>query len=430
MPDHPPASSPAPDDALCVGLMAGTSLDGIDAALVRIAGHARDAHLELIAFATTPYPDAVRTELLALYEDQANALARLSSLNVVIGELFAEATLAICAEAGVDPATLEVIGSHGQTVWHQPLPDPALPLSTTSTIQIGEAAVIAARTGAPVMADFRVGDIAVGGQGAPLAPYFDWAVFSDPTRNRAVQNIGGIGNITWLPATGSVDAVIAFDTGPGNMLIDGVVSRLTSGAQTYDRDGHLAAAGTPIPGMLEHLLEDAYLRQPPPKSTGREYYGAAMVASLLSDADLAPGALASDTIDAATRQRARDLVATVTAFTAHSIADACRRWLPLMPDDLLVNGGGCRNPVLMRMLADALPGTTVRATDAVGIDGDAKEAMLFALLAHDALAGLPTNIPRATGASRAISLGKLTRMERHRESVDRPARLQVPIGGS
>jgi len=403
-------SHPSNGSALCVGLMAGTSLDGIDAALVRIDGHARDAKVELLAFTTTPYPNAVRAELLALYDDQTNALARLSSLNVVIGALFAEATLAICAEGGIDPAALEMIGSHGQTVWHQPLPDPALPLSTTSTIQIGEAAVIAERTGAPVMADFRVGDIAVGGQGAPLAPYFDWAIFSDGSRNRAVQNIGGIGNITWLPATGTVDDVIAFDTGPGNMLIDGVVARLTNGAQTYDRNGAMASAGTSIPGMLGHLLEDAYLRQPPPKTTGREYYGAAMVSSLLADADLEPGALAGGDIDAATRRRACDLVATVTAFTAESIADACRRWLPAMPDDLLVNGGGCRNPVLMRMLADALPGTTVRATDAVGIDGDAKEAMLFALLAHDALAGLPTNIPRATGASRAVPLGKLTRL--------------------
>ncbi|MGN6030769.1 MAG: anhydro-N-acetylmuramic acid kinase [Thermomicrobiales bacterium] len=396
--------------SLCVGLMAGTSLDGIDAALVRIAGHARDAQLELLAFATTPYPEAVRAELLALYDDQTDALARLSSLNVAIGELFADATLAICAEGGVGPAALEVIGSHGQTVWHQPLPDPANPLSRTSTIQIGEAAVIAARTGAPVMADFRVGDIAVGGQGAPLAPYFDWAIFSDPTRNRAVQNIGGIGNITWLPAGGDGSDVIAFDTGPGNMLIDGVVSRLTHGALTYDRDGVLAGTGTPIPGMLGHLLEDAYLRQPPPKTTGREYYGAAMVSRLLADVDLSPGALLGNDVDTATRQRACGLVATVTAFTAASIADACLRWLPAIPDDLLVNGGGCRNPVLMRMLAEALSGTTVRATDAVGIDGDAKEAMLFALLAHDAVAGLPTNIPRATGATRAVPLGKLTRM--------------------
>lgn len=400
----------AGEDALCVGLMAGTSLDGIDAALVRISGHARQASIDLLAFATTPYPEAVRTELLALYEDQTDALARLSSLNVVIGEHFADATLAICAEAGIDPSTLEVIGSHGQTVWHQPLPDPALPLSTTSTIQIGESSVIAARTGAPVMDDFRVGDIALGGQGAPLAPYFDWAIFSDPTRNRAVQNIGGIGNITWLPAVGTVDDVIAFDTGPGNMLIDGVVARLTNGAQTYDRDGMLAAGGSLIPGMLDHLLEDGYLQMPPPKSTGREYYGAAMVSDLIANAGLVPGALVGEDVDDETWQLARNLIATVTAFTAHSIADACRRWLPAIPDDLLVNGGGCRNPELMRLIAETLPGTTVRATDAVGIDGDAKEAMLFALLAHDAFAGLPTNIPRATGAIRAVPLGKLTRL--------------------
>jgi len=392
--------------ALCVGLMSGTSLDGIDAALVRITGHAQDAQLDLLAFATTPYPDDLRRELLALYDDQTHALARIASLNVVIGDLFAEATLAICAEAGVDPSTLAVIGSHGQTVWHQPHPDPAIPFSTTATLQIGEASQIAARTGAPVMADFRVADIAVGGQGAPLAPYFDWAIFSHPTRGRAVQNIGGIGNVTWLPAGGRAEDVIAFDTGPGNMLIDGVVAQLTNGRETYDRDGGYAAAGIVDPGLLGHLMEDPYLLVPPPKSTGREYYGADQVRELLANAELAPGALLTD--DPATRQRACDLLAGVTAFTAHTIADAYRQWLPTLPDDVLVNGGGCRNPTLMRMIAEQLPTATVSATDAVGVDGDAKEAMLFALLAHDALAGLPTNIPHATGAARAVPLGKLT----------------------
>ena len=394
--------------SLCVGLISGTSVDGIDAALVEIEGHAQHARLRLLEFTTYPYPDQVRAELLNLYEDQTQAIARLSSLNMVLGELFAEATLAICAAGNVDPAALAVIGSHGQTVWHQPLPDPALPLSMTSTIQIGEAAVIAARTGAPVMADFRVGDMAVGGQGAPLAPYFDWAVFSHPQRSRAVQNIGGIGNVTWLSAGGDVDDVIAFDTGPGNMLIDGLVSILSDGAQSFDRDGEMAAAGTVDPGLLGHLLEDPYLTQAPPKTTGREYYGKALCDEMLANTGLRRGDLRTE--DGATRQRCCDLIATVTAFTAHSIANAYRDWLPAMPDGVLVNGGGCRNPTLMRMLADLLPSSAVMATDAVGVDGDAKEAMLFALLAHDALAGYPTNIPGATGATRAIPLGKLTRI--------------------
>jgi anhydro-N-acetylmuramic acid kinase len=395
-------------EALCVGLISGTSVDGIDAALVRITGHAQDAAIELIAFDTYPYPDDIRAELLALYEDQANAIARLSSLNVVIGRLFAQATLDICAVASVDSRNLEVVGSHGQTVWHQPRHDPAISYSTISTIQIGAPSEIAERTGAPVIADFRLGDMAVGGQGAPLAPYFDWAVHSDPVRNRAIQNIGGIGNVTWLPAGGAIDDVIAFDTGPGNMLIDGVIRELSGGELAFDRDGALAAEGEVDPGMLGHLLEDPYLNEAPPKSTGREYYDAGQVREMLANMALEPGALGS--ADAETQRRCRIVIATATAFTARSIADAYRRFLPALPDDVLVNGGGARNPVLMRMIAEALPGATVESSDGHGVNADAKEAMLFALMAHDALAGYPTNIPAATGARRAVRLGSLTRL--------------------
>jgi len=393
---------------VCVGLMSGTSVDGIDAALVAFTGHAQDVELELLQFATYPYPPEVRNELLNLYEDETRAISRLSSLNVVLGELFGQAVLDICAAGEFDVSQLEVIGSHGQTVWHQPLPEAGNPLSRTSTIQLGEATVIAAMTGVPVMADFRLGDMAVGGQGAPLAPYFDWAVFSDPAKHRAVQNIGGIGNVTWVPAGGSVEEVIAFDTGPGNMLIDGLVTMLTHGAEVFDRDGMLAAAGDVDPGMVGHLMEDDYLRQPPPKSTGREYYDKAMVGDMLANMALEPGALAGG--DPVLVQRSKNLIASATAFTAHSIAKAYRDWLPQMPDEVLVNGGGSRNPELMRMLGDLLAPAVVTATDTVGIDADVKEAMLFALLAHDALAGLPVNIPKATGASRGVVLGKLTRL--------------------
>ncbi len=402
-----PSAQPKP--ATCVGLISGTSVDGVDVAIVEIAGHAAGAKVRLLAFETIPYPDPVRTELLALYDDQTQAVARLCSLNVVVGACFADATIAVAERAGIDLARVEIIGSHGQTVWHQPAHDPAWPLSTPSTLQIGEASVIAARTGAPVMADFRVGDMAVGGQGAPLAPYFDWAVFTDPEKSRCVQNIGGIGNVTWLPPGGDVGDVIAFDTGPGNILIDGLVTRLTNGRQTYDRDGRFAATGTLIPGMVDHLLEDPYLADAPPKSTGREYYGANQVRELMDQVGVTEGALDSD--DETARRTARDLVASATAYTARSIGDAYRDWLPGMPDEVLVNGGGCRNPTLMRMIGEDLPGVPVLATDAIGFDGDAKEAMAFALIAHDSLAGYPTNIPRATGASRAVPLGKLTRLE-------------------
>lgn len=401
-----PATTSIP--AVCIGLISGTSVDGVDVAIVEIQGHARESGIRLIAFETIPYPEPVRAELLALYDEQSNAVARLCSLNVVVGECFAAATMDVAARAGIDLDQIEVIGSHGQTVWHQPATDPEWPLSTPSTLQIGEASVIAARTGVPVMADFRVADMAVGGQGAPLAPYFDWAILHHPEHNRCVQNIGGIGNVTWIPAGCGVEDVIAFDTGPGNILIDGLVVALTNGTQAYDRDGLFADQGTVIPGMVDHLLEDPYLAAPPPKSTGREYYGATQVRGLMEQVGVEPGALVGN--DLAARQLACDLIASATAFTARSIGDAYRDWLPKLPDEVLVNGGGCRNPTLMRMIADDLPGIPVMATDAVGFDGDAKEAMAFALIAHDSLAGYPTNVPGATGAPRAIPLGKLTRL--------------------
>lgn len=379
--------------AVCLGLMAGTSLDGIDVAICQIDGHATAAVVTTLAFETVPYPAAVRDELLALYQSPTNAVARVCAMNVVVGRCFGDAARQVMDAAGITGEQVEVIGSHGQTVWHQPVVDPADPLLVSSTLQIGEASEIAARTGAPVMADFRVADIAVGGLGAPLAPYFDWALLSDPRTNRAIQNIGGIGNISWLPAGGSVDDVIAFDTGPGNMLIDALVRRLTEGALAYDDGGVIARAGHVDEATLAWLLADDYLAAPPPKTSGREYFGAAYVDRIVSRMGLSA-----------------DTVATVTAFTAQSIAEACRRWLPQLPDELYVNGGGARNPVLMAMLQEACGGWPVCPTDALGIDADAKEAVLFALLAHDGLAGLPTNLPRVTGARRGVSLGKLTRL--------------------
>jgi anhydro-N-acetylmuramic acid kinase len=389
-------------------MISGTSVDGIDVALVEIDGTGQEAAIRTVGFETVPYPDTVRAELLALYDDQQGAVARLCSLNVIVGRCFADAAVALCAAHGVDPATLHVIGSHGQTVWHQPAHDPALPLSTPSTLQIGEPSVIAAATGATVVADFRVADMAVGGQGAPLAPYLDWAVFGDATRNRCVQNIGGIGNVTWVPAGGDRDGVIAFDTGPGNILIDALVTLLTAGGEAFDRDGRHASGGTVDEAMLARLMDDAYLRQSPPKTTGRELYGMAEARVWIAERGLPADALTG--ADDEARQAARDLVATVTAWTAESIADAYRQFLPAMPDDVLVNGGGSRNPTLMGMLAERLGGIPVRPTDVAGIDADAKEAIAFALMAHDTLAGLPTNIPGATGASRAVPLGKVVRI--------------------
>lgn len=379
---------------LTIGLISGTSLDGVDVAVCEIRGHAREADVRLLASRTIPYPDAVRNELLAMYDVPQNAIARVCSMNMVIGHAFADAARQVLEEYEIPLTDIALIGSHGQTIWHQPEPDPHHPLIMASTLQIGEGSVIAAALGAPVMSDFRVADMAVGGQGAPLATYLDWAIFADPGLNRAVQNIGGIGNVTWLPAGGDVQAVRAFDTGPGNMLIDALVARLTDGRQTFDEGGQIGLAGTVDYDLLARLMADPYLDIAPPKTTGREYYGKEMVDDILRD-----------------RQVSADVIATVTAFTAHTIADAYRRWLPDLPDEVYINGGGARNPLLMRMLADALDGIPVRPTDDLGIDADAKEAVCFALIAHDSLAGYPTNIPGATGARRAVPLGKLSRLE-------------------
>lgn len=376
---------------LTIGLISGTSLDGVDVAVCRIDGHAQQAKVQLVAFDTIPYAPAVRQELLDLYEESGNAVARLTSMNVVIGNAFAQAALQVLEANGFSADDVTLVGSHGQTVWHQP--EGESDLIVPSTLQIGEGSQIAAALNCPVVSDFRVADMAVGGQGAPLAPYMDWAIFGSESVNRCIQNIGGIGNVTWVPANGSVNDVIAFDTGPGNMLIDALVTRLTNGAQTYDADGAIGMNGKVNYELLTNLMQDPYLDMAPPKTTGREYYGSAMVESILDH----------HALDA-------DVIATVTAFTAHSIADSYRRWLPELPDEVYVNGGGARNPLLMRMIADALDGIPVRATDDLGVNADGKEAICFALMAHDSFAGYPTNIPGATGASRAVSLGKVTKL--------------------
>ncbi|MGH2557915.1 MAG: anhydro-N-acetylmuramic acid kinase [Thermomicrobiales bacterium] len=393
---------------LCIGLISGTSADGIDAALVRIAGAGGVATVELVCFSSTPYPAAVREELLALYDPHApNAIARLCSVNVVVGGLFGDAALALCCEAGVSMERVHVVGSHGQTVWHQPGPEADLPHSVRSTLQIGEPAEIAERTGVPVIADFRAADIAAGGQAAPLVPYFDWVMLRDDMKSRAVQNIGGIGNVTYLPAGGGLDAVRAFDTGPGNMVIDGLVMLVTGGEQSFDRDGAMASRATVDPALLDRLLDDDYLRLAPPKTTGRERYGLAFAREVLRITGLDEGVLAADsTATAAVRQRADDAIATATAFTARTIADAYVAWLPRV-DEVIVGGGGSRNPTLMGMLGAAVAPVPVATCEDHGVNSRAKEAMAFALMAHDALVGLPTNVPGATGARRVVPLGKL-----------------------
>ena len=373
-----------------VGVMSGTSLDGISAAAVRFADKLGAAPVNgetratLLAFRVTPYTDEQHARLRkALSAGTAQDYCR---LNFDLGTWLAEAVVGVLADAGVARSEIRAIGSHGQSLWHEPL---------HSTWQLGEAAVIAERTGIDVVSDFRVRDVAAGGHGAPLVSMADALIFSG-RRWRALQNIGGIGNVTVVPPNGSLDGVRAFDTGPGASVIDRVVRSLVPGLP-YDVDGRLAAAGTPIDEVVNELLAAPYFVSPPPKSTGPELFDARYVQALIERARaVRPSA------------RAEDIIATATSLTASSIADAYRRFLPEPITEVLVSGGGARNPTLVDMLTRLVAPVHVRAFADEFFDGEAKEAVAFALLAYLHVSRRMGNVPRATGAKGGRILGKLT----------------------
>ncbi|WP_246029225.1 anhydro-N-acetylmuramic acid kinase [Paenibacillus humicus] len=382
--------------AIGVGLMSGTSLDGVDAAVVRLEGSGLDARAELLHFHTRAYGEPLRESLRKLCDPAASDVESLCGMNVYMAELFSEAVLEAVRDAGLSMSEVDFVSSHGQTVWHMPEPPSGRPHLSRSTLQIGDLSVLAKLTGVVAVGDFRPADLAVGGQGAPLAPYGDLVLLRHPDRGRLLQNIGGIGNCTALPAGAGPQDVFAFDTGPGNMVIDAAVHRLTGGAASYDAGGAMAARGTPDAELLAELLEHPYFRMPPPKSTGRELFGAAYADGFLERA-------------AARGLGAEDIVATATALTARSIADACRQLvLPRCEvHELVVSGGGACNATLLTMLSGLLPELSVTTSGSLGIPDDAKEAVIFALLGHDFLLGQANNLPSATGASRPTVLGKL-----------------------
>lgn len=373
-----------------VGLMSGTSADGIDVAVTDIDGR----RVRVRAFGMVPYPAGVRRDIFRLFDAATGRVDDVCHMNAVIGELFAQAVLKVCAREGIPLSSIDLIGSHGQTVHHLPNGRPFGRGRLRSTLQIGEPSVIAERTGITTVADFRPRDVAAGGEGAPLVPYADAFLFRHPRLNRALQNIGGIGNVTWLPAGRGTEGVIAFDTGPGNMMIDRAVSVLTDGRLTFDRGGRMALRGRVDATLLAELMRHPFLRRRPPKTTGREQFGAAFT---------------DDFIRRARRKglAAPDVVATLTEFTAASIADACAWHLPGAPDEVILCGGGARNDTLARQLAERLCLARVRIMDEFGIDADAKEAVSFALLAYATVHGLPSNVPSATGARRPVVLGKI-----------------------
>jgi anhydro-N-acetylmuramic acid kinase len=390
--------------------MSGTSMDGIDAALVRLTGPHDELRVRLLASVTVPYPSRLRRQLLGIAGGEHTTAEAISQLNFLLGDLFAEAALKVCRRAAVSPQRLSVIGSHGQTVFHQGFhqgraappqhrPSPlrsGVATGRASTLQIGEPAVIAERTGAPVVADFRTADVAAGGQGAPLVPLVDYLLLRDARQGAVALNIGGIANVTLIPAGARPEDVLGFDTGPGNMVMDALVRSFTKGRKTYDAGGRLAARGKVLGPLLAEALGLPFFKHQPPKSAGREQFGERFVSRYF----LRPRGA-----------RSSDLLRTATELTARSIADALRRFAlsGANYDRLIVSGGGAHNRLLLRRLGELLPRLRVDLSDKFGLPVDAKEAIAFAVLADRTLHGLPGNLPSVTGARRAVVLGKIVR---------------------
>ena len=378
--------------SLAIGIMSGTSADGIDVALVRMAG----GRATLENFAAFPFPRAVQKAVLAMGEGRAVTTREISQLNFLLGELFAKAALAACKKFRMSPAKIDVIGSHGQTVFHQGTPSLFHGQRIASTLQIGDPSVIAARTGITTVGDFRPADIAAGGQGAPLVPFVDFLLYRHARIGRVALNIGGIANVTVIPAGAELGDVFAFDTGPGNMTIDALVRHFTRGRKRFDRNAEMASHGELLPGLLKILIRDKYFCKLPPKTAGREQYGEKYVHYLLSAKD-------------ARRARPEDVIRTVTILTALSIVDAFHRFIAPRAkiEELIVSGGGAHNPLLMAQIESGLDDVCVRDAGELGVSGDAKEAFAFAMLAWETLRGRPANVPGATGAGKAVVLGKV-----------------------
>lgn len=393
----------SPKRRWAVGLISGTSMDGIDAALVNLSGPAERPMARLCAFRTVPYPPAIREALMRVACGAATTAGEVSRLNFILGERFAAAALAVCRKGGIPPSRLSVIGSHGQTIFHHGMMRRSRAAGKTlhgaSTFQIAEPAVIAEQTGAPVVADFRTADMAAGGHGAPLAPMVDYLLLRDAKLGVVALNVGGIANVTVLPRGGRAEDVFGFDTGPGNIVIDALVHHFTRGRKRYDAGGRWASRGVVVKDLLANALVFSFFEKPPPKSAGREQFGETFVERYF----LRRNGLA-----------AADLLRTATELTARSVVEALSRFvIPRAPFlRLVVSGGGAHNRLLLARLGELLPGAEVRLSDDFGLPGDAKEAIAFAVLADRTLHGFPGNLPAVTGARRAVILGKVLRAQR------------------
>ncbi len=363
-----------------IGLMSGTSADGVDAALAEI----KNGKFTLIKHHFRPYTDEIRKMILDAMDNETSSVSLICQLNFILGEEFAQAAREISEFTRIKP---DLVASHGQTIYHIPRPDPKRGWHTRSTLQIGEAAVIAEKIGAPVISDFRVRDVAAGGEGAPLVPFADFILFKHPEKSRSIHNIGGISNLTYIPQNAKKEEVIAFDTGPGNALIDLVVQEYFN--MPYDRNGEIAASGEVHHDVVEKLLRHPYFEMPPPKSTGREVFNRDFISWI--------------------KLPLRDLVATLTYFTAKSIALSYEEFiLPHGLDEILVAGGGAYNKTLIKWLKELLKGVKVLTFEEAGLNSKAREAMAFAVLGYFAFKKIPNNLPQVTGAAHPVIMGKLT----------------------
>lgn len=370
---------------IALGMMAGTSTDGVDVALTRISGRGLASSVHLLSFATYPFSAHMRNRILQLLSARTEEICE---MNFIVGEILADCALKLLRHAGYKPEQIDFIGSHGQTIYHLS----GAAGRRNSTLQIGEGAIIAARTGVITVCDFRPADIAAGGTGAPLVPYADFVLFRKKGKVRALLNLGGIANVTIVPAR--LEEVIAFDTGPGNMVLDGLVALKFQGRKRCDVDGQIAARGKVDKNLLGDLMRHPYLKRQPPKSTGRETFGEGLVKSLWEQGKGMPFA---------------DLITTATYFTAAAVHRSFLKFIfpSFKVDEIFVSGGGRHNRTLMAFLVNLFRPIPVRPLDELGIQGDAKEAVAFALLADATIQGMTANVPQATGAKRPAILGKI-----------------------
>jgi len=378
-----------------IGLMSGTSCNGLDIARIRISGNALKTHFELLNSATVPYSSEQKQNFLQFLQTKTTSLKDLSQLNFYLPTIWNEMIQSFFEQNNLKKSDVDLIASHGQTIWHEPEPDFYIDRPVASTMQLGDPAVLAQLVGIPVIGDFRVADVALGGQGAPLIPYFDWIYFSRFKRNILTINIGGISNLTFIPADGNFQKVQAFDCGPGNMLIDAAAINYFN--LPFDQEGQIARKGQNKPSFLNFLKEnDPFLSQLPPKSTGREIYGTPFFKKILKEAK-------------ELNISGEDVLYNLTDYTAFSIFDHYKRFIQsgTKTDLVLIGGGGARNSFLMERLGYYFNGIETSTVDKHGLDSDFKEAIGFAVLANETINGIGSNVPAATGASRRAILGKI-----------------------